>query len=85
MQSASCDTYRQEYLQLLVVSNTLVVGMVALVVALIAGIFFLEIEWDESTTSFWSTYGACVRACMRYLSSTAAVRFRHVRTSFRFW
>lgn len=49
---------RQEYLQLLVVANTLVVAMVALAVALIAGIFLLEIEWEESTSSFWSSYGA---------------------------
>ena len=43
----------------MVVSNTLIVGMVALVVALIAGIFFLEIKWDENTSHFWSNYGAC--------------------------
>lgn len=50
-------SYQQEYLQLLVVANTLVVGMVALVLALLAGIFLLETEWDESTSYFWSTYG----------------------------
>lgn len=44
----------------MVVANTLVVAMVALAVALIAGIFFIEIDWGESDSFFWSSYGACV-------------------------
>lgn len=49
---------RQEYYQLLVIANTLVIGMMALAVALITGIFFLETEWAGMEDSyFWSTYG----------------------------
>lgn len=46
------------------VANTLVAGMIALAVALITGIFLLEIQWDESSSSFWSDYGKCVGGCV---------------------
>ncbi|CAM9404304.1 unnamed protein product [Ectocarpus sp. 13 AM-2016] len=48
----------EEYYQLLVVANTLVVSMMALAIALIAVIFVLEIEWDESSSAFLNDYGS---------------------------
>lgn len=53
-------TARQEYYQLLVIANTLVVGMMALAVALITGILLLETRWGEMESVFWSTYGEFV-------------------------
>ncbi|CAN0416237.1 unnamed protein product [Pylaiella littoralis] len=50
----------EEYYQLLVVANTLVVGMIILAIALITGIFSLAILWDESNSYFLYTYGSYV-------------------------
>lgn len=56
-------------------ANTLVVGMVALAVALIAGIFILEVNWDSSTSNFFSSYGQRLSSwmvdfwfCFRFIS-----------------
>ena len=41
----------------MVLANVLVIGMLATAIALVAGIFLLEVEWDESSISFFSSYG----------------------------
>eukprot|EP00904_Undaria_pinnatifida_P001081 jgi/Undpi1/10974/HiC_scaffold_30.g13275.m1 len=48
----------EDYYQLLLVANTLVIGMVALAIGLIAGIFILEVDWDSSSSSFLTDYGS---------------------------
>lgn len=54
----------EDYVQLMFVANTLVVGMVALAIALIAGIFVLEVNWDASYSTFLSTYGSYLASFM---------------------
>ncbi|CAM9478748.1 unnamed protein product, partial [Ascophyllum nodosum] len=49
---------QEEYIQLMVLANVLVIGMLATAIALVAGIFLLEVEWDESSISFFSSYGS---------------------------
>lgn len=43
--------FLQEYIQLMVVANVLVVAMLAITVALVAGIFFLEVDWGGSSST----------------------------------
>ncbi|CAN0389111.1 unnamed protein product, partial [Laminaria digitata] len=54
----------QDYIQLLFVANTLVVGMVALAISLIAGIFLVEVEWDSSSVELLRDYGSYLASFM---------------------
>lgn len=50
----------QEYVQLMVVANTLVVAMLALTIALVTGIFVLEVEWGQSKSRILSEGGELI-------------------------
>ncbi|CAM9478818.1 unnamed protein product [Ascophyllum nodosum] len=49
---------QEKYVLLMTLANTLVVGMLALTIALIALIFLLDLEWLNSSSSFFSYYGS---------------------------
>lgn len=57
----------------MVIANLLVVAMLILAIALVAVIFFFEVDWDSSDIWFFSTFGEDTATLSPFMATSSFV------------